>query len=285
MQAPADTELPPPPPNFDPGFDPVFFSPWMVLHHPAMILQSPFVLLLGAFWVWMLVHCARNDPERGLWLWILFIGNVPAAFIYFLVRWLPGARVSGGNSLLKRWTKGRQIPQLEAAARRIGNAHQFVELGDAYRETRKIDRAAECYRNALAKDGQNLPALWGAAQVEMQRQNFLGARPHLEQILAKDASYKFGDVSLAHCRCLCSLNETGLACDRLEQHLKRWPNPEAYVMLANLLIDRGDHDAARKCLEATLLDLRGGPAFFARQNRGWARQAKRLLSRLPSEPA
>ena len=41
------------------------------------------------------------------------------------------------------------------------------------------------------------------------------------------------------------------------------------------------HAASRCHLEATLSDLRGGPAFFARQNRGWARKAKRLLARLP----
>jgi hypothetical protein len=256
--------------------------PLVYLQHPLLLLYHPFALLAGALWVWMLIHCARNDPERNLWLWILFIGNVPAAFIYFLVRWLPGARLSGGSSLLGRWTKGRQIPRLEVAARNIGNAHQFVELGEAYRETGKTDRAAECFRKALQKDAGSMPALWGAAQVEMQRQNFPIAKTHLEQILAKDGTYKFGDVSLAYCRTLVTLNDADAACARLEQHLKRWTHPEAYVLIATILIERGQIAPAREHLEATLMDLRGGPAFFARQNRGWARKAKRLLSRLPS---
>src|SRR5437879_562414 len=84
--------------------------PLFYLQHPVSLLQHPFALVSAGLWVWMIIHCARNDPERNMWLWILFIGNVPAAFIYFLVRWLPHARFSESSSLLARWKRGRQIP-------------------------------------------------------------------------------------------------------------------------------------------------------------------------------
>ncbi|MSR57407.1 MAG: tetratricopeptide repeat protein [Planctomycetaceae bacterium] len=212
---------------------------------------------------------------------ILFIFNVPGALVYFVVRWLPGARVSTDWAILNRWKKSRQIPRLEVAARNIGNAHQFVELGDAYRETGKTERAAECFTKALQKDPASLPALWGAAQVEMQRQTFAAAKAHIEQILARDSGYKFGDVSLAHCRTLIALKEPDAAHEKLREHLKRWPNPEAHVLMATLQTECGEHAAARQNLESMLLDLRGGPAFFARQNSGWARKARRLLRKLP----
>lgn len=280
MSDPADYEAPPPDHGFD--FDPLVLSPMVYLQNPSLILHQPLALVLIGFWVWMLVYCARNESDRW-WLWILFIGSFPAAVIYFLVRWLPGARVSAGNSFFARWTKRRQIPRLEAAARNIGNPHQFVELGEAYRETGKAERAGECFSKALAKDPANMLALWGAAQVEMQRHDFASARGHLEQILAKDGSYKFGDVSLAYCRTLCALKDSEAASEKLEQHLKRWTHPEAYVLLATIQTDWGHHADARTRLESMLLDLQGGPAFFARQNRGWARKARRLLARLPRE--
>ena len=66
-----------------------------------------------------------------------------------------------------RWTKGRQIPRLEVAARNIGNAHQFVELGEAYRETGKTDRAAECFKRALQKDPASMPALPAMSRIEV----------------------------------------------------------------------------------------------------------------------
>lgn len=273
---------PPVEPDFDPGWDLSFhFSPWEYLHHPGLLLQQPMMLALVAFWIWMVVHCVRNEPRVGIWLWILLFFNFPAALVYFVVCWMPGARISTHSPLFNRWRKARQIPRLEVAARNIGNAHQFVELGDAYRETGQTDRAAECFAKALQKDQASLPALWGAAQVESKRLNHAAARAHLEQILARDGSYKFGDVSLAHCRTLCELQESDAALARLQEHVKRWPNPEAFVLLATLQSERGEPAAARRNLETMLIELRGGPAFFARQNTGWARKARRLLKKLP----
>src|SRR5882757_6703515 len=74
------------PPPIDPGYDgwDMPLHPFVYLQHPLLLLYHPFALLAGALWVWMLIHCIRHDPERNLWLWILFIGNVPAALIYFL---------------------------------------------------------------------------------------------------------------------------------------------------------------------------------------------------------
>jgi hypothetical protein len=88
-------------------------------------------------------------------------------------------------------------------------------------------------------------------------------------------------VSLAYCRTLVTLNQPDAAYERLEQHLKRWTHPEAYVLIATILFDRGEAEPARQHLESTLSDLQGGPAFFARQNRVWARKARKLLARLP----
>src|SRR5262245_19624131 len=40
-----------------------------------------------AFMVWMLFECARSDPDRGLWIWIILFFQPLGAFIYFLARW------------------------------------------------------------------------------------------------------------------------------------------------------------------------------------------------------
>jgi hypothetical protein len=231
----------------------------------------------------MLIHCARNDPERNIWLWILFIGSVPAALVYFLVRWLPGSNVSVGGSFLSRWTKRRQLPQLELAAQTIGNAHQFVQLGDAYREAGSMDRAAASYEEALKRDQESLPALWGAALVAVERGDLGKARSHLTLLLAREESYKFGDASLAMARVLYRLKERDAARRHLERHVKRWATPEAHVMLATILIEQSEYSQARGLLERTLLELSAGPRFFARRNNSWGRQARRLLSRLPQE--
>ncbi len=256
------------------------FSPFFWLSHPEELLWQPLTALGVGLWIWMLVHCARNDPERGTWMWILFFLNIPGAILYFIVRWLP-TREKGSLPFMKRFTSGRHLARLEAAARRIGNPHQFVELGDLQRELGKVDAAWASYQKALSKDPGCMPALWGAAQAALARKQPADARPHLEAILAKDFAYKFGDVSLAQARTLHLLGDGPAALAQLQKHLGRWTHPEAHVLIATVLAEQGEVDQARDHLETMLSDLAASPAFFARQNRHWASRARGLLRTLP----
>jgi len=271
------------PPLHDGGWDFGLFHPMVFLSNPALLLHNPLALVTGGFWAWMLVHCIRHDPERYIWLWVLFVLNVPGAVIYFVARWLPGARVSGGPSVFARLSRRRQIPRLEAAARQIGNPHQFIELGDALRDVGRYDRAAQSYQRALDKEPTNLAALWGAAQAAMSQKKFAEAKTFLATLIGIDIAYKFGDVSLAYGRTLFALGEKDAAREHFSQHLRRWPNPEARVLFATLLTSAGDTAAARDQLEGLLLDMHGVPSYYLRQNRTWVRKAKQLLKRLPRE--
>ena len=244
-------------------------------------LGGPASSLGLAFWIWMLIHCVRNDPERGTWLWILIILPGIGAVVYFFARYLPGTRAEmPALGFVKRLTSGRQLAKLEHAARNSGNAHQWLELADLQREIGKHAEAAQSYRKALQKDATYLPALWGAAQVELVLKNLPDARAHLQTILARDFTYKFGDVSLAYGRVLFDLRETDTARTHLASHLQRWTHPEAHFLMARLLTEAGDRDRARQHLETLRSDLSAAPAFFARQHRRWDRQARVLLRSL-----
>lgn len=257
-----------------------WMNPLHYLSQPSLLLEEPWALVAIGFWAWMLLHCIRHDPERNMWLWVLLFLNLPGALIYFVVRWLPGARVSQ-PSLFNRWARARQIPRLEAAVRHIGNPHQHIELGDALRDLGRHERAAQCYQQALQKEPTNLAALWGAALAALQMKKFEAAKSSLQTILGIDGAYKFGDASLAYGRALCALGERDPARDHLKQHLQRWPHPEAHVLMATLLVEQGETTIARDHLEGMLLDIHASPAYYARQNRAWVRKAKQLLKRLP----
>ena len=144
----------PPPPEMPPE---LAWWPWIWA-------LSSLVWLLGLVgWIWMLVHCYQHEPDREFWFWVM-IFIPPAAFVYFFARWLPSR--GGGRATmpkgLKRWSRGREIQQLEIAAQQIGNPHQWIQLGDALRDVGRYADAAEAYDKALAKEADSLPALWGA---------------------------------------------------------------------------------------------------------------------------
>ena len=249
--------------------------PWM------LALSSLFWLATTGGWIWMLVHCYQHEPDREFWFWVMIL-IPPSALVYFFARWLPSR--GGGASVpkgLKRWSRGREIQQLEIAAQQIGNPHQWIQLGDALRDVGRHAEAADAYDKALAKEADNIQALWGAGIARVEAKEFAAAREHLEKGLAIDPKYKFGDMSLAYGRVLCELGEIDHAAEHLEQHVSRWRHPEALYLLATLELERGNPDQAQGHLQGLLLDINGSPQAIARKHTRWKSRAAKLLKQLP----
>lgn len=237
-------------------------------------------LVYFAFWIWMLWHCLRTEPDKYFWLWLLIIVPGIGPIAYFILRYLPAADYQG-PAFLRRWTRGRELSRLETAAIQIGNPHQFIQWGDVLRDVGMLDEAASAYHKALAKDPQNLPALWGAAQVAQIQSRHADVGLWTRQILDKDPQYKFGDVSLAFGKATLELGDAAAATEHLENHVRRWRHPEAVYLLASLHARQGNSDVARRHLQALLHDINGSPAAIARRHGRWKSRARQLLNKLP----
>jgi hypothetical protein len=231
--------------------------------------------------IWMVIHCIRNDPERHLWMWIIIFLPGVGPLIYFFARWIPTMRIEPPRAL-RRFLHGGELKRLQIAAHQIGNAHQFVEWGEALRDSGQANAAHDAFEKALAKDGQNLQALWGAAGVEYDRGDYSDARDKLQRVLKIDPAYKFGDVSLLYGKTLNALGEVDAAREQLESHTRRWRHPEGLYLLATIYADQGNPAAARRQLEALIQDLDGAPRKIVRRQLFWKGRARKLLRKLPS---
>ncbi len=260
-----------------PSFDPHTLWLAMVFEIIASLLTIPYF----AFLIWMLIHCYRTEPDRQFWIWILIIAQPIGPIAYFLLRYLPSKEFPT-PAFLRRWTRGRELVRLQTAAEQIGNAHQFVQWGDALREVGLRDQAKESYEQALEKDSQNIQALWGAAQVAASQKRPADVRALTQKILDKDPQYKFGDVSLAHGRALNDLGDLNASRTHLEKHVQRWRHPEAMYLLAKLCADAGDTKAARQHLSGLIQDINGSPTAIARKFGRWKSRARQLLRKIPA---
>lgn len=267
-----------PPTEYDPRMHPEMYQPsaWHLLWDLVFGGSWLYTVLL----VWMAISCIRNDPERHLWLWIIvFLPFGPV--LYFFARWIPTMRVEPPRAL-RKFLRGGEIRRLQIAAKQIGNAHQFVELGEALRDSGQTAAAGEAFQQALAKDGKNMQALWGAATIEYEQGKYAEASEKLERVLSTDPAYKFGDVSLCYCKTLQALGETDKARAQLEAHTRRWRHPEGLYRLATIYSQRGDNAAARTQLEALIQDLDGAPRAIVRKQLFWKSRARKLLRKLPA---
>lgn len=273
------------PPGYEPPLPADVLSPYGVgsdVSLVSLIFNLCFATLWlphTAFVIWMILHCLKHEPDRYLWFWVILVIQPIGAYIYFLVRWVPSSNLKT-PTFFHRFTRGRELRRLETAALQIGNAHQFIQWGDALREVGHAQQAAKAYATALQKDPENTQALWGAALVDLQQRQFDAAAALLQRLLAIDPAYKFGDVSLAYGRTLYERGQYDEARRHLEQHVRRWRHPEALYLLATALVELGDKDEARGHLQALLLDIDGSPRGIARRHLRWKSKAKRLLRQL-----
>lgn len=236
-------------------------------------------LVYLAFWLWMLWRCLLKEPDRWFWLGLLLLVPFPGAVVYALVRVFPELSIRP-PAWFRKLIRRRELARLATAASQIGNAHQFVQWGDALLETGQTPLAAEAYAHALRKDPQSLPALWGAAQTAELLKQPADVVRFCRLILELDPQYKFGDVSLTYARYLKALGEHAAAREHLEHHCRRWRHPEAVYLLAELCLAAGEAARSRKHLEELLRDLSSCPPALARRFGRWRTQASQLLKRL-----
>lgn len=233
-------------------------------------------VLTTAFWILMIFDCAKNETDTRLWMWILILGNFAGAAVYFFLRYLPRLRVPLPR-YFNRWTHQQELWNAEAAARNIGNDHQYVDLGNVLHKMGILDRAAEAYDRALEKNPANLQALWGAACVQVETNNYESGKQHLQAILKIDPDFKYGEASAALGHVLVSLQELDAAKAHLEQHVKRWSSPESRLIIAEIALQQNNVEEARNQLETMIINLRGGPQYHYRKHRHLVRKAESLL--------
>jgi tetratricopeptide (TPR) repeat protein len=246
-----------------------------LLAGPGAIL----VLIGQAFWLWMLIDCMKAEGPRSEWRYILFFGNVMGALAYFVVRWLPNNPLAMPE-FMRRWTYKQKLYNAKAAARNIGNPYQYTILGDTYMQMGDRKEAQTAYSTALDKEQQNVNALWGLAQIAMEDKQYDVAKNHLTTLMKLDPEARFGEVSLLYAKARFELKEWAELKAHLKEDIRFWGHPESAVMLATILQQDKEADAARDCLESMIAKVEASPMYHHRRHQPTLRKARKLLKTL-----
>lgn len=254
----------------------------MALFSALYSLLGPFSLVLAAFWIWMLYDCLKSGSRCGYtWVWILLFLNAIGAGLYFFIVWLPNhPHIISNLPWIQRGKLQNALWQAEAEAKNIGKAHQYQKLGDIHYQMRNWEAAERAYNTALEKEPTNVKALWGAAQLAVERRNLDGACQHLQTLVNVQPNFAYGDASLAYGQVLHQLGKLDAAHEHLQGHLKSWGHPQAYLMLAQIQKQQGKASEARNTLETMIIKIKSSTPFQYRNNRKFVRQGERMLTQL-----
>ena len=97
----------------------------------------------------MLYECLKFGRGNHQWLYILIFLNVIGAAMYFVIEWLPKhPDFLAKLGIFNRQAQRDRLWQAEADAKNIGNATQYITLGNILFDMRKLDWTYEAYQQA-----------------------------------------------------------------------------------------------------------------------------------------
>ena len=232
-----------------------------------------------AFWAWTIYDCARHESDKVSWGLILLLFNLLGAAIYFVIRWLPRSSPFVYR-LMNRGKQQRDLQRAIADVRSIGKAYQYIKLGDIYRDMNDRGHALAAYHQALAKEPDNTQALWGVATIEIKSNHYQRAADCLHKLMSLKPDHKFGDASLAYCQALYKLGDFNAAEHQLDNHIRCWSHPEAFLIMAQIKVHQQNAPGARELLATMIANVSSSPAFHYRKHQHHIKQGQRLLKSL-----
>ena len=240
-------------------------------------LRQPWLILLLAFQIWMLVDAVKR--QEWLWAVLIFIFSFLTAVLYYFFVYRAQPSATQGFQLPGANRRGR-IKELEAQIHHLDKAHHHAELGDVYFSEGKLDQAENCYRAAIERDPGDPDFRAHLGQTLLRKGKPAEARPLLETVVQSTPGHDYGHTMMAYAETLANLGEDSAAIDAWKRVLKEHSYARAKVQLAELYIRAGELDLARSELAEVLEDDKHAAAFQRKQEKVWTNRAKALLRKI-----
>jgi hypothetical protein len=236
-----------------------------------------FGIIAIAFNVWMLVDAYRRRAET-YWLWII-LGVPGGSLAYlFLVKLRDRDVQALGRRLLASFERP---PPPELLRERYEDSPSFANrlalaqgLADAGQHAESITH----FEALLATRPDDADALYGRAVCELDLGDAAAAVLTLERLIDLVPSYReyaaWAELADALQRQGKS-NESLEALRSLVSHTPRMPHQ---ILLARQLVRMGKVAEATALLERALREHDRSPRYVRRNDRGWAREARRMIA-------
>ena len=244
---------------------------------PGLVFSSPLMLVGAVFQLWMLIDAVR----RREWFWaaMIFFFSVFSALLYFFMVYRTQGPVGGGMGGFELPGAGerRRIGELQSRIYHLDHARDHLDLADIYFAKGKLAKAEAGYRESLKRDPADIDAIAHLGQCLLRQKRCAEAKPLLVQALAQDSRHDYGHTQMALAETHGALGETDAALTVWRQVLANNSYARARVQYAELLLARGETEAARRELGEVVSDDAHAPRFQRGRDRVWVRRAKRLL--------
>ena len=245
------------------------------LSDPIGAFTNPVFLVLFLFNMWMFIDSIRREE----WMWAVFIFIFPVinAILYFFLVYRASRPLNAPTFELPGAGQRRRIKELQDQIHHLDKAHHHLQLADIFFAQGKLAEAEKEYLLALERDSEDVDTIahYGQCLLRLGRPN--EAKPVLEKVVKENPQHEYGNTLMMYAETLGVLGDKEGAIRAWREVLEHHHYAQARVNLAKLLIEKGDKESARRDLQEVIADAGHGPAFQRKREKGWAKEAAKLL--------
>jgi hypothetical protein len=240
-------------------------------------------ILQTAFSLWMLVDAIKRRSEYYWWIIIM----VPfGEWVYFFQVKIHDPEFRKiKNFLSALFQKKVTIDELRYRLRETPCFANRLKLAQALHDKEEFGEAAELFEKSLEMNDESLEARYGLASSRSGLGNYMAAEPDFRVIIDDSPAYLDYGVwpRLAE-----AIWKQGREIDALavtEELVSISPRISHRLLLAQYLERCGRIDQARTQVATALEDYKHAPAFQKRNDRSWARLARKMQRELATQSA
>ncbi len=234
------------------------------------------LLLQHVFMAWMLIDAIRRGAERR-WFWIIFIPF--GEWYYFFMVKIHAPEMAWLKNLF-HYEKPVSLDSLRYRCEQTPSLANRLRLAQALHDGGSYDEGAELFSDVLNRQPETREALLGLALCRAGQGDDDGAVEHLERLVELDRAYDEYQPWLHLTEAFWRLDRRDDALQLLERLVATSPRLGHSVALAQFQIEAGKPEPARATLWQALEHHSHAPRFARRNNRAWARRAKKMLKGL-----
>ena len=210
-----------------------------------------------------------NHPRE--WILIIFFLPLLGSIIY-LVNFYLADRIGwrGLDVSIKRRRRLRELKRLSIVQDTAG---LWLEMGELHFQRREWNEALEALRRAIDHDPELLKAQYYAGCALLETNRPQQAIVPLDYVVDQQGDYAFGAARMALGRALAEAGRAEEALAQFDEVLLANNYPEAVVRRAGVLNTLGRTAEAKDSLTRLVRE----EALFARKDRKWVKQARRMI--------
>jgi hypothetical protein len=247
----------------------------------STIMARVVFLVVAAFKVWMFIDAVRRKADSH-WFWLIPFVPFGAVAYFFMVKIRDRDMQMLGRRMLEGFKRPPSAEELADSFKRTPSHANRIALAQGLFDAEHYDEAQAHFEQVLERDEDDCAGLYGYGLCRLEQGDNSEAIKTLTRLMEQQRNYRDWAAWPELAEALWRSGEKEACLELLSDLVRTAPRLPHQLLQARYLRRAGREAEAATLLREALDEDRHSPRHVRKQNRPWARKARKLLSELPA---